>query len=233
MYGVDYNSMGLQICLLETKYSNNGDSTTSFKYWIFLVLVVPLAICIIIIFILLWKISRRYVSSDNIKVLISTFWRYPLVLIGLWTPYFIILVIFVASQYHSKIKHLYSIYDFTLALIPMFGIYQATTFFAKSIEARIRWSNLFIGIFFPSKEQFALELGSNNSHSTRDDIHTEQATHNLSISRGFSFDLDDEHLSSITKSSFLLNSFRTADSLGDMDPSSSVVKSPMNSNRIL
>lgn len=236
MYGVD-NPQGLQICLLQAKYKNKANGT-SFKYWIFVVLVIPLIICVAVIFVLLWKLSTRYVTSIPIKVLIQTFWRYPLVLIALWTPYFCCLIAFVASK---SPPHLYSAYDAALAVIPLFGIYQCITFFIKSSEARWRWGNLFLTIFYPDTELFPLEL-NHSMTSSNSSIRNEQDqdVHKLSISTGFSFagiqDIESsENFSSITKSSFHLSSLRTGDSIGEaltLSSKSSEVQNPLDSHRI-
>lgn len=212
-YGVNSKSQGLQICLLQ---NSNG-----FKYSIFIILFVPLLLCVTIILYLLFKITTRYITSMHIKVLVLTFWRYPLVLITLWLPYFICFIIFISGG--EKVKHLYTGYDFSLAIIPFFGIYQSITFFRKSIEARLRWSNLFISIFFPSQELFPLELNVSLSNAAHEEGITDNDVHKLSISRGFSFSSfheGSENFSSITKSSIVLSSVRTVDSMGEGDKQS-------------
>ena len=225
-YGVNYDSQGLQICLLVANYKKpKGLGHTPFDYWTLIGLTGPLFISITIISFLLFRISRRFIAVTTIKILIDTFWRYPLVLIFLWTPFLVTLSIFIFSKHESNIKHLYAIFDGSLAIIPLFGIYQCITFFTKSIEARYRWSNLLITLFCPSKELFPIDFTGSTNNSMNDNNNeelTNEEVHKLSISRGFSFsgvgsysDYGSENISTISKSSIVLSSIKTNDSLSE------------------
>lgn len=232
-YGVNYDTQGLQICLLLVNFKTpTGEGHTSFDYWTLIALTGPLFISIFTILFLLIRIKTRYNGITSIKVLVDTFWRYPLVLIILWTPFLVTLSIFIFSKHKPNVKHLYSIFDGSLAIIPIFGIYQSITFFTKSTEARYRWSNLLIVLLCPTKELFPVDFtgSTNNSinNSLNDNELTNEEVHKLSISRGFSFsgvggysDYGSENLSSITKSSMVLSSIKTNDSLSGQNTNTS------------